>query len=480
MKTKLYFYLIALCTFGCQPKVEQKPNVLMICIDDLNDWVGCMGGNPSAITPNIDRLAAQGILFTNAHCQTALCGPSRASIMSGLRPSTSGIYGQISDQDVRSASSALDGIKFLPEYFGENGYKTMGVGKIFHGHAPEGVFEVSGGRVKGFGPKPADGTSFHWNRKGTSTDWGAFPDADHKMPDYQSAQWAAERLNENHERPFFLTVGFLRPHVPWYVPQKWFDKHPIDHVQVPAYKKDDKEDLPEIAVQVDEMPMMPTTDWAIETGQWKDIVQGYLASTTFVDHYVGQVLDALENSQYKDNTLVMLWSDHGYRLGEKGTFAKHCMWQEGTNVPLVVRTLDGRGGLKSDRPVELLDIYPTLLDLCGLPANPANEGKSIKPLMNDPKAEWKKAAITTYGQNNHAVVTDKYRYIRYENGEEELYDRTVDPNEWDNLAKSEEMSDQKIALQGYLPKINARWSEKSSIAHNEYFKNRMAEVLGSE
>ena len=145
MKTKLYFYLIALCTFGCQPKVEQKPNVLMICIDDLNDWVGCMGGNPSAITPNIDRLAAQGILFTNAHCQTALCGPSRASIMSGLRPSTSGIYGQISDQDVRSASSALDGIKFLPEYFGENGYKTMGVGKIFHGHAPEGVFEVSGG-----------------------------------------------------------------------------------------------------------------------------------------------------------------------------------------------------------------------------------------------------------------------------------------------------------------------------------------------
>ena len=165
---------------GCETKVEQKPNVLMICIDDLNDWVGCMGGNPSAITPYIDRLAAQGTLFTNAHCQTALCGPSRASIMSGLRPSTTGIYGQIDDEDIRSASPLMKNIEFLPQYFGEHGYKTMGIGKIFHSHAPEGVFQVSGGRVKGFGPKPADGSHFKWDQKGTSTDWGAFPDVDEK------------------------------------------------------------------------------------------------------------------------------------------------------------------------------------------------------------------------------------------------------------------------------------------------------------
>ena len=452
----------------------------MICVDDLNDWVGCMGGNPSAITPNIDRLASQGTLFTNAHCQTALCGPSRASIMSGLRPSTTGIYGQINDKDLRSASPSMKEVKFLPQYFGEQGYKTMGVGKIFHGHAPEGVFQESGGRVKGFGPKPADGIRFHWDQKGTSTDWGAFPDVDEKMPDYQSAEWAKDRLNEKHDKPFFLTVGFLRPHVPWYVPQKWFDMHPLDKVQVPPYKKDDKDDLPEIAVLADELPMMPTTDWAIETDQWKDIVRGYLASTTFVDHYVGEVLKALEDSPYKDNTIVVLWSDHGYRLGEKGTFAKHCMWQEGTNVPLIVKIPDGKGGLKCSKSVELLDLYPTLLDLCELPQNSSNEGTSFKSLITNPNAEWNDASITTFGRNNHAVVTEQYRYISYENGAEELYDRTVDPNEWDNIAEQPEMKAVKASLKKHLPENNVLWSNKSTMKHNEYFIKHMAENAASK
>ena len=482
MKAKKYLYVTILLGLGlfqlaCEGKVkiEQKPNVLMICIDDLNDWVGCMGGNPLAITPNIDRLAAQGTLFTNAHCQTALCGPSRASIMSGLRPSTTGIYGQINDKDLRSVSPLMADIKFLPQYFGEQGYKTMGIGKIFHTHAPEGVFQESGGRVKGFGPKPADGTRFKWDRKGTSTDWGAFPDVDEKMPDYQSAQWAKERLSEKHDKPFFLTVGFLRPHVPWYVPQKWFDMHPLDKVQVPPYKKDDKEDLPEIAVLADELPMMPTTDWAIETDQWKDIVQGYLASTTFVDHYVGEVLKALESSPYKDNTIVVLWSDHGYRLGEKGTFAKHCMWQEGTNVPLIVKTIGAQGGLKSNKPVELLDLYPTLLDLCDLPKNFANEGTSFKSLVSNPNAAWDDSAITTFGRNNHAVVTEQYRFISYENGAEELYDRTIDPNEWDNIAEQQDMMKVKELLKKHLPEQNVLWSDKSTMKHNEYFIKHMAE-----
>lgn len=476
----LIVIIASLSQVGCEIKSEQKPNVLMICIDDLNDWIGVMGGNPSAITPNIDRLAAQGTLFTNAHCQTALCGPSRASIMSGLRPSTTGIYGQINDGNLRSASPIMKDIKFLPQYFGEQGYKTMGIGKIFHSHAPEGVFHESGGRVKGFGPKPADGIRFKWDQEGTSTDWGVFPDVDEKMPDYQSAQWAKQRLGEKHDKPFFLTVGFLRPHVPWYVPQKWFDMHPLDQVQLPPYKKDDKDDLPEIAIQADELPMMPTTDWAIETEQWKDIVRAYLASTTFVDYYVGEVLKALENSPYKDNTIVVLWSDHGYRLGEKGTFAKHCMWQEGTNVPLIIKTPGGKGGLKSNKPVELLDIYPTLLDICGLPSNSSNEGTSLKPLIDDPNKNSDDAALTTFGRNNHAVVTEKYRYIQYENGAEELYDRSVDPNEWNNLAKEPATSEIKLALQKYLPKTNALWSSKSSMKHNAYFIKNMAENSTSE
>ena len=446
----------------------------MISIDDLNDWVGVMQGHPNAKTPNIDALANRGTLFTNAHCQTPLCGPSRASIMSGLRPSTSGIYGQIKDEDIRATSTEMNDLVFLPQYFGAHGYKTMGVGKIFHTHAPEGVFQISGGREKGFGPKPSDGSTFHWKKKGTSTDWGAFPDVDEKMPDYRSAEWAIERLGEDHDKPFFLSVGFLRPHVPWYVPQKWFDQHPIDEVQLPPYKKNDKDDIPEIGRQIDELPMMPTTDWAIESDQWKNIVQAYLASTTFVDHYVGQVIDALEKSPYKDNTIIILWSDHGYRLGEKGTFAKHCLWQEGTNVPLIISLPNSTKNKVVNKPVELLDIYPTLLDLAGLPNNTKNEGRSLQPLMvnDDSDISWKKAAVTTFGLNNHAIVTEKYRYIRYENGEEELYDREKDPNEWDNLANINEMETIIAELKGYLPQVNVPYAPKSTMTHNQYFRDK--------
>lgn len=471
-------FLMAVLILSCKEKVQEKPNVLMICIDDLNDWIGCMGGHPNALTPNMDRLAAKGVLFTNAHCQAPLCGPSRASIMSGLRPSTTGIYGQIQDDDIRNAASITQNITFLPEFFKKHGYHTMGIGKIFHGHAPKGVFEESGGREKGFGPKPADGKRFNWNRKGTSTDWGAFPSTDEEMPDYRSAQWAIKRLNREYHEPFFLTVGFLRPHVPWYVPQKWFDMHPLETVQTPPYKKDDRSDLPPIALQVDDLPMMPTTDWAIESDQWKNIVQAYLACVTFVDHYIGEVLNALENSQYKDNTIVILWSDHGYRLGEKGTFAKHCLWQEGTNAPLIIAAPEMTKGKKCNQPVEMLDIYPTLLDLCGLPANKMNEGMSIKPLIKNPESKWNYFAISTYGRNNHAVISDQYRYIRYEDESEELYDHQNDSNEWTNIADNPENGVLKENFLKHLPKVNALWSQKSKYDINKFFiKQRMEQVV---
>ena len=176
------------------------------------------------------------------------------------------------DNDIRDASDTTKDIIFLPGFFKRHGYHTMGIGKIFHQHAPDGVFDESGGRVRGFGPKPPDGKWFKWNREGTSTDWGAFPETDAEMPDYQSAEWAVERLNRNYDRPFFLAVGFLRPHVPWYVPQKWFDMHPLETIQFPPYWEDDLEDLPPRALQMNEdLHMMPTTEWAIESGEWKNI-----------------------------------------------------------------------------------------------------------------------------------------------------------------------------------------------------------------
>lgn len=453
-------------------KVEQKhPNVLMICVDDLNDWLGCMGGHPNSITPNMDELASKGILFTNAHCQAPICGPSRASIMTGLRPSTTGIYGQIADDKIRSAGEVTNGIVFLPEYFKNHGYYTMGKGKIFHNHAPKGVFDESAGREAGFGPNPEK--RFKWFNEGTNTDWGAFPENDKEMPDYRTAKWAVERLQENYDKPFFLAAGFLRPHVPWYVPQKWFDMHPVSGVETPPYQKDDYLDLPAIALKVHELPQMPTTDWAIETGNWKDMVQAYLACVTFVDHYIGEILNALENSKYKDNTIVILWSDHGYRVGEKGIFAKHALWQEATNAPLIISMPGRKATGKCNAPVEMLDIYPTLADLCGLPVNKTNEGKSLKPLIENPEAGSGYYAITTYGRNNHAVVSKGYRYIHYEDGSEELYNRNTDTNEFENIAGKSGSLEIKSALSKYLPSKNEYWSPEVKSGANEYFENQM-------
>ncbi len=455
-----------------QEEAKENPNILMICVDDLNDWIGCMGGHPNALTPYIDKLAEEGVLFANAHCQAPLCGPSRASVMTGLRPSTTGIYGQINDNDIREASPSTQSITFLPEYFQQYGYHTMGIGKIFHGHAPEGVFDDSGGRVKGFGPKPPDGQWFKWNKKGTSTDWGAYPETDAEMPDYQSAQWAIERLNKEYDQPFFLAVGFLRPHVPWYVPQQWLDMHPVDEVQTPPYKEDDWEDLPPVALLIDDLPMMPTTSWAIESGEWKNIVQAYLACVTFMDHHIGQVLDALEKSVHKDNTIILLWSDHGYRLGEKGTFAKHCLWQEATHAPLIISAPGMVRSVTCSRPVEMLDIYPTLLDLCGLPAYERNEGKSLRPLLEGRETEGRFVATCTYGRNNHAVVADGFRYIQYDEGSEELYDHDSDPNEWTNRANDTVLVKYKEELKEHLPVVNAEWSEKVKPSSSRYLNNR--------
>jgi arylsulfatase A-like enzyme len=454
---------------------EPPPNVLFIAIDDLNDWVGVLDGHPQALTPHIDGLAASGVVFLNAHTQAPLCGPSRASLMSGLRPSTTGIYGQIEDEDLRSAHRYMDSTAFLPEYFAGHGYKTMGIGKLFHRHAPEGVFEESGGRYPGFGPSPEE--RFHWDQPETSTDWGAFPQADSMMPDHQSASWTIERLQQEHERPFFLAVGFLRPHVPWYVPQSWFDLHPINSITLPPYLPEDMDDVPETGRKMAAVPQMPTTEWAIENEQWPAIVQAYLASVSFVDAQVGRVLDALDKSRYADNTIVVLFSDHGYHIGEKNRFAKHSLWERATRVPLVFSGPGIPRGQATSAPTELLDIYPTLVDLAGLPKNAFNEGLSLVPLLEDPDSRWPYGAVTTYGRENHSVAVKGARYIRYEDGSEELYDHRSDPDEWYNIADDPTRQMLKNGLSRLLPKAKAPWAEASQIDVYEYFREQKARSL---
>jgi len=466
------------------------PNVLFISVDDLNDYLGFLG-DPNAITPHMDALAESGVAFTSAHCQAPLCGPSRASILSGIRPSSSGIYGMIKDDSIRTGSMSERGITYLPEYFKKQGYRTSGVGKVFHSFAPKGVFENAAGRFSGpkpnhnFGPKPekrmewegyAPTNPEQYGR--TSTDWGAFPDLDSEMPDYQNTQWAINELNHyQNEEPFFLAIGYMRPHVPLHVPQKWFDLYPLDDIKLPDYLENDFDDIPDIAKnKLAYLPMMPSTEWAIETNNWKKIMQAYLACVSFVDNEIGKIMTVLNNSQHASNTIVVLWSDHGYRIGEKGTFAKQALWEMATKTPFVISGPKLPKGKRVDAPVELLSIYPTLLDLCNLPANHQNEGRSLLPLINDKESKEECTALTTYGWSNHSLRTNDYRYIRYEDGSEELYDMNNDPNEFINLADTEEYKIVKEKHKELLPLYNAAWHVNSNYTFQPYFVEQKARL----
>jgi len=490
-KNQLIILVVLTVIFSCKNerkkdlKVSQsKPNVLFIAVDDLNTWISPIDNFLGVKTPNFDRLAKMGVTFTNAHVQAPLCGPSRASLMTGLRPSTTGIYGMTPDDQIRREGNPVTkDITFLPEYFKQNGYHTMGIGKLFHIHAPDRVFNESGGRVKGFGPYPEK--RFVWDGFGkgirgmhgrTSTDWGAFPDKDSLMPDHQSVNWVTERLYRDYDKPFFLGLGFLRVHVPLYVPQKWFDLHPLENIQTPPYQSDDLDDIPPVGMKINDLPMMPSTEWAKETGEWKKIVQAYLACMSYVDHELGRVLDALENSKYADNTVIVLWSDHGYRLGEKGTFAKHALWETATKAPLLFAGPNLPKGKKINAPVEMLSIYPTLLELSGLPAYQRNEGYSLVDMMQKDKGLAEAKAITTFGMNNHAIKMNGYRYIQYEDGKEEFYDHNSDPNEWNNEAGNPKYKAQIEKMKGFLPKVNSKWDASSNYTFQPYFVEQKKRV----
>lgn len=456
---------------------QNKPNVLFISIDDLNDWIGCMGGHPQAQTPNMDRLAAGGMLFTNAHCQAPICGPSRASVMTGLLPSTTGNYLQVRDMDIKKSNEASKNAIFLPDYFEQFGYKTIGTGKIFHlGDSANCFDEYRSDTGKLYGPLPAKRFNYDpdWfgKPKGTATDWGAFPYDDSEMPDVRSADWAVQKIQMEHDKPFFLAVGFVRPHVPWYVPQKWFDKFPINEIQTPPYLKTDMDDVPIMGRRVADMPTMPTTDWMIETNQWRDAVQAYLACIAFVDAQVGKLLTALEKSAYAKNTIIVLWSDHGQHLGEKNRFGKQALWQRATKSILMFKLPGNSNTGVCAQPVQLIDIYPTLTALCGLPQNKINEGHSLLPLIKNPTSGfWPHYAVTLYGKGNVSVISSRYHYIQYEDKSMEFYDLESDPNEWKNLSDNEKYRSLIQVHQKHIPVNQAKLSPYSNYWINEYFQN---------
>ena len=458
----------------------ERPNVLFIAIDDLNDWVGCLGGHPQAKTPNIDRLAKRGTLFTNAHCQAPICGPSRASLLSGRYPHSTGVYQQPTKKPLEADRENFAG-QLMPEYFAKHGYQTLGGGKITHRYSMQKAFQIAAPKFGGSGPKPGDKTvRFNYSPDlsipftGTQTDWAPFPDVDEKMPDHRAASWASSQLASlKDDQPFFLAVGFVRPHVPFYVPQKWFDMFPLEQVQLPNIPVDDLEDVPEMGRRLHELTRYPQLDWLTknDNDQLRKCVQAYLACTTFVDHQVGRVLEALEKSGHADNTILVLFSDHGYHLGEKHRVSKHSLWEESTRVPLIISKPKQKKSATCKRPVGLIDLYPTLLELCDLPARKRNEGASLAPLLNDTKFDWRGSTLTTYGRANHAVRTDRYRYISYEDGSEELYDHDVDPQELKNIAREKSQQETLVQLRTLLPKHDAPYhAANSSAPINAWFK----------
>lgn len=443
---------------GQRTAATDRPNVLFIALDDQNDWVGPLRGHPQVKTPNLDRLAAQGTTFTNAHVQSPICNPSRTSFLTGLRPSTTGVYAL--QPWFRDSETWRDRPTIL-QAFMRNGYRTITTGKIFHDGYPAAAQRNDGSEVGtwgflgGFQPRPKQRV-VQGPLTNPLVDWGVFPERDDEQDDYRVAQWAIEQLRQPPDEPFFLAVGFRHPHVPLYTTQQWFDLYPEDTLQLPPYREDDRDDVPKAAWYLHWRLPEPRLAWLQEAGEWKNKVRSYLASISFADHLVGQVLDALAASGKADNTIVVLFSDHGYHMGEKGITGKNTLWERSTRVPLIFAGPGIARGARSNQPAELLDMYPTLAALAGFAAPDGLEGRSLVPQLRDANAPRDFPAITSQGPDNHAVRDQRYRYIRYADGSEELYDVQTDPNEWTNRAADPTLAQVKQRLASFLPQNPAR------------------------
>jgi arylsulfatase A-like enzyme len=443
------------------PADDARPNVLFIAIDDLNDWSGCLGGHPQARTPNLDRLANSGVLFTNAHCPAPACNPSRTAIFTGRSPHRSGLY-----TNMQKMREVLPDAEIIPKTFSKAGYHASGSGKMLH-------YFIDAPSWDDYFPEPDSENPFprtlypekrpvNLPRGGpwqyVETDWAALDATDEEYGgDFLVAKWVSEQLASEREKPFFLACGIYRPHEPWFVPKKYFDPFPLESIQLPrGYKADDLDDLPDEGKR-----RGPNRYFAHiqKHGQWKQGIQGYLASIYFADTMLGKVLDALQRSPHADNTIVVLWSDHGWHLGEKQHWQKYTAWRVCTRVPLIIRAPadtpglpEGTSASRCDKPVNLLSLFPTLLELCGLPAEADHDGPSLIPLLRDPVADWPHASLTHLAEpGNVAISAEGWRYIHYATGGEELYDIDADPLEWNNLAETSEHSGKLAELRRYVP-----------------------------
>lgn len=467
---KILIQLLALLVAGSQVLVADaqppsQPNVLFIAMDDLSDWIGCMGGHPQTLTPNLDRLAASGVLFTNAHCPAPACNPSRSAIFTGCAPNRSGLY-----DNRQSMRQIMPTQAIIPQYFRNQGYYAAGSGKLLHYFIDAQSWDQYFPKAESENPFP---DTYYPKKRPVSlerggswqyveTDWAALDVTDEEFGgDWSVSKWIGEQLGKQHDKPFFLGCGLYRPHEPWFVPKKYFEPFPLESIQLPpGYKDNDLDDVPEPGQRADRNNYFAHIQ---QQGQWKRGIQGYLASIHFADAMLGRVLNALEAGPNAKNTIVVLWSDHGWQLGEKEHWQKFTPWRAVTRVPLIVRVPQSltdalpqgtKTGQICDAPVNLLSLFPTLLDLCQLPMNPSNDGPSLLPLLKDPAtSDWKHDSVTFLAQpGTYGISGRSHRYIHYADGAEELYDIAKDPYEWTNLAKLPEAQEQLSAFRKEAPR----------------------------
>ncbi|HBV63600.1 MAG TPA: sulfatase [Rhodopirellula sp.] len=470
------FFVFTICLANCgQLNASEWANVLFIAVDDLNDWVGCLGGHPQAETPHIDELARRGMLFANAHCAAPACTPSRASLFTGQMPQNTGVWSNAGPKLTRLRRKPF----LLPDSFRRSGYRTLGTGKLgpnkscfqefFDVHqrwsplSSEAV-EYTPAELPSKGsdnPRhvvtlreqqyvlplnrmPSDRTPD--DPKGESFDWGPFDVPDGDFGDTQITDWAIKRLQVVSTEPLFLAVGYYRPHQPLWAPKRFFERFDNNPAILPTVLQEDLDDLGSAGRRWAIEPVTSGShDTVLRFQQWRGAVESYLACVSYVDHEIGRLLNAIDESSMADNTWIVLWSDHGWHLGEKQHWGKWTGWERSTRVPLImvpprdVQANLAPSGSRCDQPVNLIDLYPTLIELCGLKAPPHDlDGASLVPLLRKPDQVTKRCSVTMFGPGNGSLRTDRWRFICYSDGSEELYDLSADPREWVNLVGKSE------------------------------------------
>ncbi|TKG91586.1 sulfatase [Puteibacter caeruleilacunae] len=516
--------LLAGCQTGNKQKeVEaEKPNVLFIMSDDLNDWIGCLGGHPQAKTPHIDRLAQRGIVFTNAQCAAPLCGPSRSAIMTGMQPYNSGLYNN-SNAHIETRKELVT----MPQYFRNAGYYVAGAGKLFHsrGAYVQSLFDeygkegpgVSGGpflpgeinsdlqnpthtvdrgegKLKAVLPLNGMPNDRPYNKYNTF-DWGPVDVTDDEMVDGVTTNYVVNQLKQKHDKPFFIAAGFFRPHQPLFAPRKYHDLYPVDSMILPKVLENDLDDVSQTAKEFGRLAATSGTHKTVlENGQWKSAVSSYLACVSFVDAQIGRILNTLDNSEYAENTIVVFMGDNGWHLGEKEHWGKWTGWEQSSRVPLIiVPPKSGKYSKKNattSAMVSLIDLFPTLIEMTGL--NPAEhlDGTSLVPLLKTSaeaqararvEAKAQDHIVTTFGYGNNTVITPKWHYIHYFDGSEELYNLSTDRSEWHNLISKQEYRATADSLKAFMPaypevKHFVRWKNWKAVITKDSEKVELYDI----